>query len=142
MLLTQEKSQCEKNQASVVSRDKGNQREHRAENPQKKFDLRYYKLDGDLYKQTKCCDFLLVNDSKYKAYLIELKGSNIDDAVSQLEAGEEKCKDELKGYTFLYRLICSKVRTHKIQSSRMKKFKEKCGKRLIIKENKWTDILE
>lgn len=33
MLLTPEKSLCEKNQAIVVSKDRGNQREHRATNP-------------------------------------------------------------------------------------------------------------
>ena len=142
MLLTPEKSLCEKNQATVVSRDKGNQREHRASNPQRKFDLRHYKLDGDLFKQTKCCDFLLVNDSRYKAYLIELKGGNIDVAVEQLEAGEQKCKDELKGYTFFYRIVCSKARTHKMQSLKLRKFKEKCGTRLKIKENVLTETLD
>lgn len=81
MLLNPEKSLCEKNQAIVVSRDKGNSREHRAINPQKSFDLRKYQLDGDLIKQTKCCDFLLINDTRKKAYLIELKGGNVDEAV-------------------------------------------------------------
>lgn len=43
MLLTPEKSKCERNQAIVVSQDKGTRREHRATNPQRKFDLRHYK---------------------------------------------------------------------------------------------------
>ena len=64
MILTPENSLCEKNQAIVVSRDRGAQREHRAYNPQKKFDLRHYKLDGLIIRQTTCCDFLLVNDSR------------------------------------------------------------------------------
>lgn len=135
MVLTSENSLCERNQAIVVSRDSGNQREHRAINPEKQFDLRHYKLDGDLFKQTKCCDFLLVNDSKCNAYLIELKGGNIDDAIEQLEAGEQKCKNELSGYTFLYRIVCSRAKTHKMKSLKIRKFQEKCGKRLIIKEN-------
>lgn len=142
MVLTSKDSLCEKNQATVVSRDRGNRREHRAINPGRKFDLRHYKLDGGMFKQTKCCDFLLVNDSKLNAYLIELKGGNIDEAVEQLEAGEQKCKSELKGYTFLYRVVCSKARTHKIQSPKIRKFKEKCGNRLKIKENTLEEILE
>lgn len=142
MLFTPEKSLCEKNQAIVVSKDRGTQREHRAINPQKKLDLRHYKLDGELFKQIKCCDFLLVNDSKNKAYLIELKGGNIDEAVEQLEAGEQKCKDELRGYAFLYRIVCSKARTHKIQSVKFRKFKEKCGSRLMMKENILSEALE
>lgn len=142
MLLTPENSLCEKNQAIIVSRDKGNQREHRATNPQRRFDLRHYKLDGGLFKQTKCCDFLLVNDTRSKAYLIELKGGNIDDAVEQLEAGEQKCKDELKGYTFFYRIVCSKAKTHKIQSVKFRKFREKCGSRLLMKENSLAEIID
>ena len=109
MLLTPDKSLCEKRQAIVVSRDKGEQREHRANNPQRQFDLRHYKLDGALIQQATCCDYLLVNDSRKKAYLIELKGGKIDQAIKQLEAGEQKCKAELKGYTFLYRIVCSKA---------------------------------
>ena len=142
MLLTPEKSMCERNQAIVVSRDQGNQREHRATNPQKIFNLRHYKLDGEIFNQTKCCDFLLVNDSTNKAYLIELKGGNIDDAVEQLEAGEQKCKSELGGYAFLYRIVCSKAKTHKIQSVKFRKFQEKCGKRLMMKENVLPETLE
>ena len=49
MLLTPEKSKCEKDQAIVVSKDKGTRREHRATNPQRKFDLRHYKLDGEVF---------------------------------------------------------------------------------------------
>lgn len=142
MLFTPERSLCEKNQAIVVSKDRGTQREHRAANPQKKFDLRHYKLDGDLFNQIKCCDFLLVNDSKNKAYLIELKGGNIDEAVEQLKAGEQKCKDELRSYAFFYRIVCSKARTHKLQSLKFRKFKEKCGSRLIMKENILSETLE
>lgn len=135
MFLTLDNSICERNQAIVVSKDRGNQREHRATNPQRKFELRHYKLDGELFKKTKCCDFLLVNDSSRKAYLIELKGGNIDDAVEQLEAGEKKCKEELKGYTFFYRVVCSKAKTHKIQSVKFRKFKEKSGIKLVVREN-------
>lgn len=142
MLLTLQNSLCEKNQAIVVSKDKGAQREHRVNNPQRKFDLRHYKLDGVLIQQTKCCDFLLVNDSRKKAYLIELKGRNIDDAVDQLEAGEEKCKAELEGYTFFYRIVCSKAKTHKIQNNKFRKFREKNGARLKMKENCLVETLD
>ncbi len=142
MILIPEKSICEKNQSIVVSKDKGTQREHRAINPNRRFDLRHYKLDGDVFKQMKCCDFLLINDSTKKAYLIELKGGNIDEAIEQLESSEQKCKKELKEYDFFYRIVCSKVRTHKIQSGKFRKFKEKCGKKLITKENVLSESLD
>ena len=69
MQLIPEKSLCEKNPASVVSKDKGESRKHCAINPNRKFDLRHYQLDGVLIQQETCCDFLLINDSTKKAYL-------------------------------------------------------------------------
>ena len=73
MLLAPERSLCEKNQAIVVSTDKGNSRKHRAINPQRMFDIRQYQLDGDLVKYEKCCDYLLVNDSQRNAYLFRVR---------------------------------------------------------------------
>lgn len=141
MLLVGKKSLCDRNQPLVVSRDKGNPREHRAKNPDRRYDLRHFKLDGDLIKNEKMCDFLLVNDSLKKAYLIELKGGNIDDAIDQLEAGERVCKSSLEGYIFLYRIVCSKVRTQKLTDKKVRKFKDKYGPRLIIKQGVHNEIL-
>ena len=42
--------------------------------------------------------------ARKKAYFIELKGKNIDDAVEQLAAGERMCKAELQGYSIFYRM--------------------------------------
>lgn len=141
MILTPEKSLCEKNQAIVVSRDKGNQRQHRGINPQRSLDLRQYRLDGDLFCYTKCCDFLLLDDTKRNAYFIELKGSNVDEAVAQLEAGEQMCRAELSGYECYYRIVHSKARTHTIKNPTFRKFKEKCGSRLRMGENILEEIL-
>lgn len=142
MLLTKEKSRCDKNQAIVVSRDAGQSREHRATNPGREYELRHYKLDGDLVKNETCCDFLLVNDSSRKAYFIELKGENIDDAVDQLEAGTKRFASELNGYMFLYRIVCSRALTHKVRNPKYLKFKERCGSRLQTKERKLEEILD
>lgn len=138
MLLTREGSLCEKNQKIVVSRDHGNVREHRALNPNGRFDLRHYKLDGDLVQYEKCCDYLLVNDSGKKAYFIELKGSNVDEAIPQLEAAERRFCSELRQYVLYYRIVASKARTHEIRKNAFRKFQEKYGSRLICK----TGILE
>lgn len=74
--------------------------------------------------------------------MIELKGGNIDEAIGQLEAGEQKCRQELKEYSFFYRIVCSKARTHKIQSSKFRKFKEKCAGRLEVKEGCLSETLD
>lgn len=48
MLLTEEKSMCKKNQSIIVSRDSGSPCQHRGLNPRGKYDVRQYKLDGEL----------------------------------------------------------------------------------------------
>lgn len=134
MLLTEEKSLCGKRQAIVVSKDARQSRGHRAINPDRSFDLRHYKLDGDIVQNEKSCDFLLLNDSLKKAYFIELKGKNINDAVDQLEASTNRFTTELQGYTFFYRIVCSKALTHKIRDPKYRKFQEKYGSKLITRE--------
>lgn len=130
-LLTAEKSLCESKQKIIISKDHGSQRIHRAVNPRQKYNVRQYKLDGDIFKNQKCCDFLVLNDTNRNAYLVELKGGNIDAAVPQIEAGEKLCKPMLPGYQFFYRIVCSKVRTHDVQKNSFRKFKDKCGSRLV-----------
>lgn len=134
MLLTSEKSLCDIHQKIIVSQDKGSQRKHKGNNTSG-FNVRHYKLDGDLIRQQKCCDFLVLNDSLKKAYFIELKGRHINDAVPQLENGMRLCESELQGYTFYYRIVSSKTRTHDVQGNTFRKFKEKCGGRLKCKTN-------
>lgn len=130
MLLTDDKSKCGEYQKIIVSRDTGNKREHRAINSNGKHKVRQYKLDGDIVKQRKSCDFLVLNDSVKKAYYIELKGENIDEAIPQLESAVQICSQELRQYDVFYRIVCSKIRTHKINSNKFRKFQAKVGRKL------------
>ena len=141
MCFTEERSLCEKNQKIIVSKDNGESREHRAINPDRKFEVRQYKLDGDILKQTKTCDFLLLNDTKKNAYLIELKGKKNDDAIDQLLAGERFCRKYFADYTFLYRIVCSKVKTHKLNANKVRKFLDQHPGRVIIKAPKIKENL-
>lgn len=137
-LLVPEKSLCEKRQKIIISRDKHSKVEHRAYNLERKYDVRHYRLDGDLIKQEKCCDFLLLNDTLKNAYFIELKGANIDEAVPQLQNAVSLCREELKGYECLLRIVCSKVRTHMVESNTFRKFKARWGSKLKCQ----ADVLE
>lgn len=141
MILLKKLSECGRNDKIIVSKDKGNSREHRAINEKGKFDVRHYQLDGKLVKQEKCCDFLLVNDSTLKAYFIELKGVNLDEAIPQLEAAAKKFKEELKGYNFHYRIVASKITTQKVESSKIRRFKQKYGN-LLYKSQKFEEKLD
>ena len=49
--------------------------------------------------------------------------------------------ENLDGYTFLYRIVPSKVRTHKVESSKFRKFKDRCGSRLKYQTNRMEEIL-
>lgn len=138
MLLNSEKTRCEAHQKIIVSKDSGTSRVHRAINPEQRYEMRQYKLDGDIVQLQTCCDYLVLNDSLKNAYFIELKGGNIDEAVPQLQSGADLCKVELTGYTFYYRIVCSKVRTHDIQKNSFRKFKDKMGSRLKYQTN-WME---
>lgn len=141
MLLTPDKSRCETHQKIIVSKDQGTQRKHSADNPQQQYFVRHYKLDGDLISQRKCCDFLLINDTVKRAYFIELKGGNIDEAIVQLESGFRLFQPELAGYEFHFRIVSSKVRTLDLRKNTFRKFKDKWGSSLQYRTNVFNETL-
>lgn len=123
-------SLCEEHQKIIVSKDRGESRQHRAINYEGASVVQHYHLDGGLVKNVKCCDYLLLNMTKQTAYFIELKGRNILDAIPQLENGEELFRENLKGFQIYYRIVFSKAPTHDIKGKDFRKFKEKYGSRL------------
>ena len=117
-----------------VSAEKG--RKHIANNPGGKYEIRHYRLDGELVKNEVCCDFLLLNDSRLDAYYIELKGSDLAHAVQQVEAGQSLFRDSLKNYTSYFRIVTSKTRTQYLNSTKFRHFQRTVGKeRIIVKTN-------
>ncbi len=126
MLLLEKKSLCKPQQQRIVSRDTGYSREHRIDNSPKGYKVRQYRLDKGLVDNTKCCDFLVLNDSRCHAYFIELKGGHLEDAVPQLEGARRLLEKELEKYTFYYRIVTSKTRTHNIQKPVFRRFMEQC----------------
>lgn len=115
-------SRCEERQAIIVSKDYGTKREHRAINVNRS-NVSQYKIDGDVVRdQTIRCDFLVMNEDKRDAYLIELKGSDIEHAINQLETTAARFKSELRAYKIKYRIVCSYARTQALKSNTYKKF--------------------
>jgi hypothetical protein len=130
-------SLCEERQRIIVSRDSGTRREHRAFNNDP-CHVTKYKIDGDIVRDTSIrCDFLVMNDDRRDAYLIELKGSDIEHALDQLEATAHRFQNELRGYCIKYRLVCSRVKTQAIRSIKYKKFckKHNSANEFICQEN-------
>lgn len=118
-------SLCEIQQSSIVSRDRKQKREHRANNPNR-YNVSHYQIDGYVIQNDSArCDFLLMNDSKQIAYLIELKGSDIEHALEQLESTAAQLKGMLRNYGIKYRLVFSRARTQAINGTKFKRFKKK-----------------
>lgn len=88
---------------------------------------------------------MILNDTegKEKAIYIELKGGNVDEAIPQLRNARKLTESELTvaRKNVMYRIICSRTPTHKINSSKMLKFKEEVGNRLVVTENRYEEIL-
>lgn len=140
MILANTISLCQKNQKKIISSEKG--RSHVALNSQGKFEVRHYRLDGEIVQNQTCCDFLLANDTSKKAYYIELKGQDIRKAVMQVLAAEKLCDEDLSGYLSHYRIIPSKAKTEELHSTEYRRLLQKVGtNRLKCKSTKMEEIL-
>lgn len=86
----------------------------------------HIKVDGNVipksYNKTKRIDFLLLNETKKVAYLIELKGCHLGDAIEQLEVSHEALKDVLSDYAIRWRIVYhSHSRTAKLHMNNQRK---------------------
>lgn len=130
MIFEKRESLCKPDAKTIVSRDKGTPRRHIAKNPEQKFKVRQYQLDGNIFQNIVCCDYLLLNDTSKMAYYIELKGSDIGHAAEQLQAGEKLCAGELPEYKFLFRIVASKMPTQRAYPLSYRKLMNRVGTRL------------
>lgn len=97
-----------------------NNRTYVAENSAKKHILGF-RVDGGLITSsiTRKCDFALIVESDL-CYLIELKGSGLDDACEQLDATLSYFEDKFQMHKFVGRVVVSRFNTHKIQGEKYK----------------------
>lgn len=115
---------CDHTQPIIVSKDVGQPRKHIAHNTNSNY-VTHYRIDGVVITQGNKCDFMLINEDKYIAYLIELKGSDLSKAAIQLECTEQALKVDLHNYSIRYRIVASKAKTQAIESTSFRKFREK-----------------
>lgn len=121
-------SLCDKKAAIIVSRDKGKPY-HKAINTAKA-NVAHYKIDGVVIKTGNKCDYLLMNEDTLKAYLIELKGSDLVQAARQLESTQKALQHELSNYTCYYRIVANKCKTQAIHSSAYRAYEIRWKERL------------
>ena len=116
------KSLCQEQQAIIVSSEQG--RQHWAVNSDRCF-VTHYQIDGAVIRTGLRCDYLLINEDKSDAYLIELKGTDIVHAVDQLEANAQTQKQALQNYHIKYRLVHTKARTPALMETKFIKFRQR-----------------
>lgn len=114
-------SQCEKRQKNIVCAE--NAAKYEAHNVNRNL-VRQYHIDGDVIcsKQRKC-DYLVLNDEKRQAYLVELKSSKIQHAIDQINDTEKVVKSSLPSYQFYYRIVYGGSATHNVHDSKVLKWK-------------------
>jgi len=145
--LAQFHSLCSDRQSKIVSQDRESRNpcKHIAVNKDRSRVVQY-QLDGQVFRgHEQRCDFLVMNQDKKSAYLIELKGSNILHAMDQVLSAENLLKEDLVGYSVFYRIIY-RSRTQEVRKSRIIRWKEKEGKRngisvVILKEKHLEEII-
>ena len=102
----------------VVSKE--NKQKHVGLNPNRRCRLIHYRVDGVILKNQKACDFILINETDGIAFLIELKGCRVDNAVDQLKTTEETLHEYLKNYKLQFRIVTSTSPSKKSRTTRVK----------------------
>ena len=108
------------NRESVVSEENG--RKHTGINTGMCRVIQY-RVDGVILINQKACDYIVLNEKKKTAYLIELKGNKINEAADQLLETYKTLKQYLRGYKLHFRIVASKAKTHNIRSAAFRKIK-------------------
>ena len=130
---------CTEKQKEIHSKEKKS--EHIAVNNDEDF-VRQIKIDGDVvpsnYTQERRADYLVIDETKKTAYLIELKGSHIKSAFVQLENTDKNLMEALKEHKVYWRVVCSS-KSLNLRNNDIKKYKKKhpqleIGKN-ILREN-------
>lgn len=126
-------SHCQSKQRSIVSEEKG--LKHIALNVDNN-KVRQIKIDGDLWTKgtdTIRADYLVLNEDKKVAYIIELKRSDIEHAIKQLEITDNSLSLALSGFKKCWRLVY-RTRTKKLKNRDENNFQRKYPK-LVVKKN-------
>ncbi len=124
---------CQPRAGIIISKDTKGKQTHKALN-NLSYVVSHYRIDGIVIKSGKKCDYLLLNEDRGVAYFIELKGQDLSWAAQQIEATEIALNAELENYSnHQYRIVTNKCRTHDIESSRFKRYRERWGNKLKYK---------
>lgn len=126
MIFEEKYSACRKDQKLIVSRESGNV--HILRNHDS-FSVFQFHVDGKIIKDSceERCDYIVEAQKppRLLAYVIELKGSDLNKALDQIESTIHMLGERLKGYQILPRVVIHKTMTHDIQGSRCRRFRKR-----------------
>ncbi len=130
---------CGTRQTIVVSKENGN--EHILYN-RSKCDVYQFHIDGGIVQDSKGerCDFIVEAAimPRPNAFVIELKGSDLNKAISQILNTIQVYKENLIKHRILPRIIIHKVPTHDIHGKRYRDFK-KMYPEAVVKVRQYSD---
>lgn len=127
-------SHCQPRQKIIVSEE--NRVQHRGMNNNENR-VRQIKVDGDMWTKgtgTVRADYLLLNEDKKTAYIIELKGSDVEHALEQIKNTDANLSEALSGFKKYWRIV------YRTSTKKMKNRDENALQRkysnLVIRKNK------
>lgn len=126
-------SYCESHQKIIVSEE--NRVQHRGINNDRN-KVRQIKIDGDMWTKgtsTVRADYLLLNEDKKTAYIIELKGSDIEHALEQIKNTDANLSEALSDFQKYWRLVY-RTSTKKMKNRNENELQRKCPN-LVIRKN-------
>ncbi len=97
--------------------------------------IRHYNVDKGIIPKNDTqarCDYLLLNDTEKRAYYIELKGSDLEKAIQQIENTIRLLHSGISTYTIFPRIVYFSG-THDVHGSKVTKWKAKYRQRAIIR---------
>lgn len=125
MLFDQNYSTCKINQTIVVSKENRNQ--HILKNDSL-CNVFQYHIDGEINTSSngERCDYIVeaVKMPQPYAYIIELKGSNLNKAISQIQNTIITYKSKLTEYIIFPGIIIHKTSTHDIRGTHYRNLKK------------------
>lgn len=139
MIFNDSFSSCGTKQAIVVSRENGN--EHILHN-NSQCNVYQFHIDGGIVKNSngERCDFIVEVETmpRSTAYVIELKGSDLNKAISQILNTIQTYRENMAKHRILPRIIIHKVSTHDIHGKRYRDLK-KIYPETVIKGRQYID---
>lgn len=132
MLFKEAVSHCQIHAPIVVCEEKG--KIYRAHNVDGNKVFKYH-IDGEIIEDNSIikCDYLVENEDKKSAYLIELKGKDLLHAIEQVENTNRFFSGLFKSNDYsVYLRIVYKSNTHAVNSPEYRRFKTKYSSALKI----------